>query len=187
MRADAARRRQAIIREARRLFAAQGSGVALESVAEAAGVGIATLYRNFPSRLDLIDAVIDASLEDIASGARALPRRRSSGDPRCRVAGVPRSPRRPGPRAPSRMRSRTSVAGELSDRAARCAECGARRGRSRARRRPAPIGLADDELSALELVLAIGILSRPQPEAVRALAPGLGRRLVAIFATGIRP
>lgn len=69
MRADAARRRQAIVREASRLFAAQGGGVALETVAEGAGVGIATLYRNFDSRHALADEVALTILGDIGRAA----------------------------------------------------------------------------------------------------------------------
>lgn len=184
MRTDAARRRQVIIREARRLFAAQGSGVALESVAEAAGVGIATLYRNFPSRLDLIDAVIGASLADIAAAAHAA------------LPAIERNPDAAWRAFLDRLvhldlgaltdALSHVVAGELSAalldaQSAALAEVDRVLVQARAHR------LADESISALELVLAIGILSRPQPEAVRALAPGLERRLVAIFATGIRP
>lgn len=184
MRTDAARRRQTIVREARRLFAAQGSGVALESVAEAAGVGIATLYRNFPSRLDLVDAVIDESLEDIAAAARAA------------AAAVEQDPDAAWRGFLDRLVEldlgaltdalSLVVAGELST-AVRDAQSAALAEVDRVLAQARAHRLVDDSISALELVLAIGILSRPQPTAVRALVPGLGRRLVAIFATGIRP
>ena len=65
MRADAAQRREAIIISARHVFAERGGDVALEAVAAASGVGIATLYRNFPSRDDLIRAVIDDMVREI--------------------------------------------------------------------------------------------------------------------------
>lgn len=65
MRADAVRRRETLLREARRLFAAHGGNVALESIAEASGVGIATLYRNFESRDALAEEVALAILADI--------------------------------------------------------------------------------------------------------------------------
>ncbi|WP_304523568.1 TetR/AcrR family transcriptional regulator [Aeromicrobium wangtongii] len=74
MRADAARRREAIIAQARHLFAERGGDVALETVAAASGVGIATLYRNFPSREDLVRAVVQDTVEgilDAANEARA--------------------------------------------------------------------------------------------------------------------
>ncbi|MDN3903877.1 helix-turn-helix domain-containing protein [Arthrobacter sp. YD2] len=65
MRADAVQRREAIIGHARHVFAARGGDVALEAVAAASGVGIATLYRNFPSRDDLIRAVIEDMVREI--------------------------------------------------------------------------------------------------------------------------
>lgn len=65
MRADAARRRQNIITHAKHVFAQRGGDVALEAVAAASGVGIATLYRNFPSRDDLVRAVVQDMVEQI--------------------------------------------------------------------------------------------------------------------------
>ena len=65
MRADAAQRREAIITHARHLFAQRGGDTALEAVAAASGVGIATLYRNFPSRSDLVHAVVQDIVEQI--------------------------------------------------------------------------------------------------------------------------
>jgi len=65
MRADAARRRQNIIAHAKHVFAERGGDVALEAVAAASGVGIATLYRNFPSREDLVQAVVQDMVEQI--------------------------------------------------------------------------------------------------------------------------
>lgn len=50
MRADALRRRNALIDAAIELFRAQGPEVTLDRVAERAGVGIATLYRNFADK-----------------------------------------------------------------------------------------------------------------------------------------
>lgn len=60
MRADAARRRQAIVTAALELFRAHGNNVSLEKIAAHAGVGIATLYRNFPDRQALIDECVSA-------------------------------------------------------------------------------------------------------------------------------
>src|SRR6478735_3090144 len=53
LRADAERNRERIVSAAARLFAEQGLSVPLEDVARAAGVGVATLYRRFPTRTDL--------------------------------------------------------------------------------------------------------------------------------------
>ena len=77
MRADAARRRQNIITHAKHVFAERGGDVALEAVAAASGVGIATLYRNFPSREDLLQAVVQDTVEQII---RAVDEARSALD-----------------------------------------------------------------------------------------------------------
>ncbi len=58
MRADARVNREALVDAAWSLIAAEGADVPLTSVAEAAGVGIGTLYRNFPTRHDLYLAVV---------------------------------------------------------------------------------------------------------------------------------
>jgi AcrR family transcriptional regulator len=56
-RADARRNYNAILDAARTAFAERGIDVALEEIARRADVGIATLYRNFPTREDLIESV----------------------------------------------------------------------------------------------------------------------------------
>lgn len=58
MRADARANREAIVAAANRQVAAHGVDVSLSAVADDAGVGIATLYRNFPNREDLVSAVL---------------------------------------------------------------------------------------------------------------------------------
>ncbi len=65
MRADAVRRREALIAAAREMLLVHGADVALEAIADHAGVGIATLYRNFPSRESLVDATASAVLNDM--------------------------------------------------------------------------------------------------------------------------
>jgi AcrR family transcriptional regulator len=62
-RADAARNFDAILVAAREAFNQQGSDVSLEDIARQAGVGVATLYRNFRTREDLIEAVYVAEVD----------------------------------------------------------------------------------------------------------------------------
>lgn len=57
LRSDAERNRGRIIEAARGLYAADGLGVSMAAVAREAGVGIATLFRRFPTQDDLIAAV----------------------------------------------------------------------------------------------------------------------------------
>ena len=74
MRADAQRSRRLLLDAACVLFVEAGIEVALEAVARRAGVGIATLYRHFPDRLALVEAVaidVMARTEDEARAALA--------------------------------------------------------------------------------------------------------------------
>jgi AcrR family transcriptional regulator len=63
MRADAAERRSRLLEAGRDLFAERGYDVPLEAIADKAEVGIATLYRNFPTRHDLKIAILREGLE----------------------------------------------------------------------------------------------------------------------------
>jgi AcrR family transcriptional regulator len=59
LRADAARNAERIMHAARDAFAESGADVSLEEVARRAGVGVATLYRRFPSKDDLIRSIVE--------------------------------------------------------------------------------------------------------------------------------
>ncbi len=69
LRVDAERNRSRIIEAAQAAFAEQGLDVPLEVVADRAGVGIATLYRRFPGREDLIAACFEHRLAEYARAA----------------------------------------------------------------------------------------------------------------------
>ncbi|MFI0818828.1 TetR/AcrR family transcriptional regulator [Streptomyces sp. NPDC021098] len=71
-RADALRNRDTLVRVARAAFAAADGAVSLEGIAREAGVGIGTLYRHFPTREDLVEAVYAAELDDVTSSVPAL-------------------------------------------------------------------------------------------------------------------
>src|SRR6185436_13456757 len=58
LRKDAQRNRAALLDAARLVFAQEGLDAALEGIARRAGVAIGTLYRHFPTRMDLVGAVI---------------------------------------------------------------------------------------------------------------------------------
>ena len=59
LRADAERNRRRILDAARQVFADEGLGVGVDAVARTAGVGVGTLYRRFPTKHDLLSAVIE--------------------------------------------------------------------------------------------------------------------------------
>jgi AcrR family transcriptional regulator len=70
LRADAARNRDAIVAVARDVFAEQGLEAPLEAIAARAGVGIATLYRRFPTREKLVAAALVEKVADYVAAAR---------------------------------------------------------------------------------------------------------------------
>jgi AcrR family transcriptional regulator len=73
IRSDARRNRERLLEAATASFAAaEGRPVSLESIAHDAGVGIGTLYRHFPSREALIEAVYRAELAEVAAAAGQL-------------------------------------------------------------------------------------------------------------------
>ena len=63
LRRDARENRNRILAAARAAFAAEGVGVPVEAIADRAGVGMGTLYRRFPTKHDLVQAVIEESLD----------------------------------------------------------------------------------------------------------------------------
>jgi AcrR family transcriptional regulator len=74
LRADAARNRARLIEAARGLFLSgpPDAEVSLEQVAREAGVGIGTLYRHFPTRLDLLEAVYREEVDVLRQSADRL-------------------------------------------------------------------------------------------------------------------
>src|SRR5215218_8506447 len=63
LRADAERNRRRILDAAAELFAAKGLSVGLDEISHHAGVGVATAYRRFPDKRQLIDALFDQRLD----------------------------------------------------------------------------------------------------------------------------
>jgi AcrR family transcriptional regulator len=72
MRADAQRNRDAILAAAREVFDADGILAPIDGIATRAGVGNATFYRNFPTRDDLLAAVMDDSVRAIIEESAGL-------------------------------------------------------------------------------------------------------------------
>ncbi len=70
-RADAVRNRRAVLDAARTVLAAGGLDASMDDIAAAAGVGVATVYRHFPNKAALVDAVLTHSFEALAVEAAA--------------------------------------------------------------------------------------------------------------------
>ncbi|MFK4654637.1 AcrR family transcriptional regulator [Bradyrhizobium japonicum] len=71
-RADAVRNRERVLEAAKIVFNAGGPEASLEAVAKRAGVGIGTLYRHFPTREDLFEAVYRREVEQLSELAEQL-------------------------------------------------------------------------------------------------------------------
>jgi len=71
-RADARRNFDALLAAARDAFAAKGVDASLEDIARNAGVGIGTLYRNFPTRQDLLNSVYFGEIEELCIAAEEV-------------------------------------------------------------------------------------------------------------------
>ena len=72
MRADARRNHDRLIEVATAAFATEGVSVSLDEIARRAAVGPGTLYRHFPTKESLIEAVVDHRLHQLVDDARAL-------------------------------------------------------------------------------------------------------------------
>jgi AcrR family transcriptional regulator len=71
-RADARRNYEKVLAAAREAFAEGGESTALEEIARRAGVGIGTLYRHFPNRQALLEALYVDEVEEVCRSAAAL-------------------------------------------------------------------------------------------------------------------
>jgi AcrR family transcriptional regulator len=71
-RADAVRNRERVLEAAKAVFSAGGPDASLEAVAKRAGVGIGTLYRHFPTREELFEAVYRREVEQLGDLAEQL-------------------------------------------------------------------------------------------------------------------
>jgi AcrR family transcriptional regulator len=72
LRADARRNRDQVLAVAREMLAVDGSSVSFDEIARRAGVGVGTVYRHFPTRNVLLEAVVLGRVEKFAERARML-------------------------------------------------------------------------------------------------------------------
>ena len=79
-RADSARNRQLLIDAAKAGFSEFGLNVSLEEIARRAGVGIGTLYRHFPTREAVVEAVYRREVEQLAEAVPQLLENSSAGE-----------------------------------------------------------------------------------------------------------
>lgn len=78
LRADAARNRARVLEVAWETFASEGLSVPIDEIARRAGVGLGTIYRHFPSKDDLVRAIVTDRLRQVIEEADSL---LQTGDP----------------------------------------------------------------------------------------------------------
>jgi len=69
-RSDARRNRERVLESARAVFAERGLDAQIDEIARSAGVGVGTVYRHFPTKEDLLEALAQARFEGLAEHAR---------------------------------------------------------------------------------------------------------------------
>ena len=68
-RADARRNEEKLVEAARKVFAKCGSDASMEAIAREAGVGVGTLYRHFPKRVDVVEALYRSDVDVLVAAA----------------------------------------------------------------------------------------------------------------------
>lgn len=186
MRADAVRRRAALVAAARRLFAERGTDIALEAIAAEAGVGIATLYRNFESRAHLVEHVCLAILEEIAAAAtRAESTLSDAGREQEAWLTLIDDLVALDLGALTQAIELDEATGIASGVAAAQREVVA--GLDALLARFAEAGVVRPGLGGAEFVVALAVATRPQPSAISRALPGITAKIVAMLVEGMRP
>lgn len=72
LRADARRNRARVLEVAHEMFLAEGMAVPIDAIAERAGVGVGTVYRHFPTKEALFEAIMTHRIQEMIDEARAL-------------------------------------------------------------------------------------------------------------------
>jgi AcrR family transcriptional regulator len=72
MRADARRNHERLIIAAREVFTKYGGDASMEAIAKKAGVGVGTLYRHFPKRIDIVEAVYRTDVDQLVQAAETV-------------------------------------------------------------------------------------------------------------------
>src|SRR5271170_7879529 len=70
LRADAERNRQRVLEIAQQVFATEGLAVPIDEIARRAGLGVGTLYRHFPTKEALFEAIVIGRIEGLVDYAR---------------------------------------------------------------------------------------------------------------------
>jgi AcrR family transcriptional regulator len=175
LRADARRNRDKVLRAAREAFAASGYGVPLDEIAARAGVGPGTVYRHFPAKEALFQAVVTARVEDLIDDARA---RAVAGDPGGAFFGFLA---RIGEEAAAKrdLPDAIAIAGSLQDRLHAAVDVLLRRAQE--------AGAVRADIRTPDLIVLLkGMLASIQDASAGATDPARRDRVLAVLTDGLR-
>jgi AcrR family transcriptional regulator len=182
LRADAARNRVRILAAASAVFAERGLDASTAEIARRAGVGEATLFRRFPSKDDLIVAILAEHMDGVIATAEAC-----LGEPdpwraveRFFEAMVEQQVHDQG--AVEAVKDNCMTSPALADRRKRIMEL-----MSRLLRRAQEAGVVRDDITAPDLGMLTAAASSVGDIAFPGLRPDLWRRYLGIILDGIRP
>lgn len=176
LRADARRNREKILRAAREAFAESGYDVPLDEIAVRAGVGPGTVYRHFPAKDALFQAVVAARIEDLLDDARARAR---AEDPGSAFFGFLA---RIGEEAAAKrdLPDAIAVAGSLQDALNAALDVLLRRAQES--------GAVRADIAAADLIVLLkGMLTSVRDASPGASDPALRGRVLAVLTDGLRP
>lgn len=176
LRADARRNREKILRAAREAFAQSGYDVPLDEIAARAGVGPGTVYRHFPAKDALFQAVVAARIEDLLDDARARAR---AEDPGSAFFGFLA---RIGEEAAAKrdLPDAIAVAGSLQDALNAALDVLLRRAQES--------GAVRADIAAADLIVLLkGMLTSVRDASPGASDPALRGRVLAVLTDGLRP
>jgi AcrR family transcriptional regulator len=180
LRRDAERNRQLLLRTAYDLMASQGLDVSYEDIARAAGTGMGTIYRRFPQRQDLLDALFGEHIDTVIDLAEQASRyddawagltwfleRQLEIEAQSRGLGELLRSRNQATALVQRAHERmTPLVADLVDRAVRAGQL--------------PAGATPADFAAVHVMVGSVM------DASRAHAPGLWRRALRIALAGVR-
>ena len=183
MRADAAINKRQLLDSAAQLLAEQGPQVSLRTIARCAGVGVATLYRHFPTRESLEEALVFDTMSQVADVARWF---------------------REGEASRQRWREFAERLGSLrigalqdrfADDAPQLAEFASvldRRARTLKEVEAAlahahDAGLVRDDVLAVRFIMGIAVVARPLPGRAAEMVPDQAEWLMTTYLAGLAP
>lgn len=172
LRADARRNRERVLRAAREVFAESGFAAPLDEIAARAGVGAGTVYRHFPTKEALFEAVATARVADLVADAR---RRATENDPAAAFFGFLA---RLGAEIEAKRDTSDAIAvlGPLRD--------AMQDALALLLTRAQQAGAVRQEVTTADLIAIVkGLLAAARDEA----DPGRSARLLAILTNGLRP